>query len=78
MDSVSYYFYDYNFVFVGDFIFKSTIGRTDLEGGNTNLMNESLKKISLLNKKTKFYPGHGESTVLYDELENNYYLRKVL
>ena len=77
-DSVCYYFYEYNFIFDGDFIFKSTIGRTDLEGGNQELMNQSLKKISEFNKRMKFYPGHGEPTILFDEIENNYYLRKAM
>ncbi|MDD3453192.1 MAG: MBL fold metallo-hydrolase [Bacilli bacterium] len=76
-DSVSFYFYEYNFNFVGDFIFKNTIGRTDLEGGNPIDMEQSLRKISTYNKRMKMYPGHGEPTYLQDELENNYYLRRV-
>lgn len=75
-DSVSYYFYEYNFMFGGDFIFKNTIGRTDLEGGNPLKMTESLKKIATYNKRMKIYPGHGEPTYLFDELNNNYYLKK--
>lgn len=75
-DSVSYYFYEYNFIFDGDFIFKSTIGRTDLDGGNQFKMDDSLRKISTFNKRMKMYPGHGEATYLSEELENNYYLKK--
>lgn len=77
-DSVSFYFYEYNFIFDGDFIFKQTIGRTDLEGGNQVIMNQSLRKISTYNKRMKIYPGHGEVTYLNDELEKNYYLRSVI
>lgn len=77
-DSVSYYFYEYNFMFAGDFIFKHTIGRTDLEGGNQTIMNESLRKISSYNKRMKIYPGHGDPTYLNDELEMNYYLKSAI
>jgi len=77
-DSVCYYFYEYNFMFDGDFIFKSTIGRVDLEGGNASLMNESLKKILEYNKRMRLYPGHGDHTTLSDEIENNYYIKQVM
>lgn len=77
IDSVSYYFYEYNFLFDGDFIFKNTIGRTDLGGDDIDMIN-SLKKISTFNKKMKLYPGHGESTILFDELENNIYLKNAI
>ena len=77
-DSVGYYFYEYNFMFSGDFVFKNTIGRTDLPGGSQEAMNLSLKKLSTLNKRMKIYPGHGEPTYLYEELENNYYLKRVI
>lgn len=77
-DSISFYFYEYNFMFVGDFIFKNTIGRTDLEGGNMEKMNNSLKKLSTYSKSIRLYPGHGEDTTLKEELQNNYYLKKII
>ena len=43
-DSVSYYFYNDKIIFTGDFLFKQSIGRTDL-GGNDDDMNRSLHKI---------------------------------
>lgn len=45
-DSISIYFYEYNFMFTGDFLFKGTIGRTDLETGSMEDMEHSLIKIS--------------------------------
>ena len=63
---------------VGDFIFKNTIGRTDLEGGNIESMMESIRKISLYSKQIRLYPGHGEATTLGDEIQNNYYFKKAL
>lgn len=77
-DSICFNFYEYNFMFTGDFIFKETIGRTDLEGGNQDEMNSSIIKISKYPKLTKLYPGHGDSTTLDYELENNYFLKKIL
>lgn len=77
-DSISFYFYEYNFILVGDFIFKNTVGRTDLEGGNMDEMLASLRKISLFPKQVKLYPGHGESTTLKEEIENNYYFKRAL
>ena len=73
-DSVSYYFKDYNKMFVGDFIFEGSIGRTDLGGSQTDMIN-SLKKISKYDKDIIIYPGHGNSTTLKNELENNYYFK---
>lgn len=72
-DSVTYYFYDENIIFTGDFLFKETIGRTDLETGNINEMINSLHKISKYSN-VKIYPGHGEITNLEHEKENNLYL----
>ena len=51
-------------MFTGDFIFKGTIGRTDLPGGSFKEMIESLNKISKYNKDIIVYPGHGDSTIL--------------
>ena len=38
----------------------------------------SLRKISLFPKQVKLYPGHGESTTLKEEIENNYYFKRAL
>ena len=72
-DSVTYYFKDDKIMFVGDFIFKNSIGRTDL-GGNMAEMINSINKIKKYPKDIKLYPGHGNSTTLGYEKENNYYL----
>ena len=44
-DSITYYFKDDDMMFVGDFIFKGSIGRTDLGGNNLDMRN-SINKIS--------------------------------
>src|SRR5574344_1828077 len=41
-DSVTYYFKEDNSMFVGDFIFKGSIGRTDLETGSYDEMKKSI------------------------------------
>ena len=72
-DSVTFYFYDDNIMFTGDFIFKDTIGRTDLPTGNEIDMFKSLKSIKDYSGDIKIYPGHGEETTLKEEFNNNMY-----
>lgn len=60
----------------GDTLFKQSIGRTDLPGSNFEQLIASLEKIKQLPQDTKIYPGHGESTTLAAELQNNPYLQK--
>lgn len=74
-DSVSYLFE--NSLFCGDFIFQGTIGRTDI-GGNNDAMKESLVNIINLDPETIIYPGHGNKTILKNELEQlNYYIKNL-
>lgn len=69
-DSISYYFKEENVLFSGDFIFKGSIGRTDL-GGNELDMFDSINKIKKYNKNIIIKPGHGEETNLEYELRYN-------
>ena len=72
-DSVTFYFLNDNIMFVGDFVFKGTIGRTDLPTGNNIEMEESINKIKQYNKNIIIYPGHGESTTIENEIKYNYF-----
>lgn len=73
-DSVTFYFKEENVMFVGDFIFKETIGRTDLETGNMIEMQKSINMIKKYDDNIVIYPGHGESTTLeYEKLNNVYF-----
>lgn len=72
-DLCTFYFYDEKIMFTGDFLFKETVGRTDLEYGNLNEMKESIKKIKKYDNDIVIYPGHGEKTTLGYEKENNEY-----
>ena len=73
-DSVSFYFKDENIMFVGDFIFKETIGRCDLKGGDFNEMLKSLENLKKYDDNIILYPGHNESTTIGYEKKNNIYL----
>lgn len=74
-DSVSFFFEENNCMFVGDFIFKESIGRTDLPGGDNNDMKESLNKLLTFNESITLYPGHDDETTLKYEKEHNPYLK---
>lgn len=73
MDSLTYYFYEYNAMFTGDFLFKDTIGRCDLLESNYNEMKKSIEKIKKYVNNIIIYPGHGISTSLDYEKNNNPY-----
>lgn len=72
-DSISFYFKKEKIMFVGDFVFKNTIGRCDLDGGNYSEMQNSIQKLKQIKENIILYPGHGEYTNLDDEKENNPY-----
>ena len=56
-------------MFSGDVIFKNSIGRTDLPGGNYETLINSIKnELFLLDDNVQIYPGHGPITVSYTHL----------
>lgn len=73
-DSISFYFEEEKAMFVGDFIFKNSIGRCDLPSGNTSDMQRSLDMIKEYPNDITIYNGHGDKTTLGEEKENNPYL----
>lgn len=68
-DSISIYFKDLNVMFVGDFIFYGSIGRTDL-GGNKIDMKKSIETILSYDDSIKLYPGHYKTTTIGFERPN--------
>ncbi|MDR1258969.1 MAG: MBL fold metallo-hydrolase [Tannerellaceae bacterium] len=63
------------FAIVGDAIFRRSIGRTDLWGGNHDVLIAAIKdKILSLPDETILYPGHGEPTNVIAESLNNPFL----
>lgn len=61
-------------IFSGDLIFAGSIGRTDLPGGSSKAMRESLKRLRELSEETIIYPGHGPETSVKREIESNPFL----
>ena len=74
-DLITLYFKEDKCMFPGDFIFKDSIGRCDLEGGSESAMMESIEKIKKYDKDITIYPGHGEKTTLGYEINNNPYFK---
>lgn len=62
-------------LFSGDTIFRESVGRCDLEGGDFDQIVESIQnKIFTLPEKTTIYPGHGRMTSVGWEKEHNRFL----
>lgn len=76
-DLITIYFKEYKVMFCGDFIFKDSIGRCDLDGSNTLDMIDSINKIKEYNRDITLYPGHGIQTTLGYEIDNNIYFRDI-
>jgi hydroxyacylglutathione hydrolase len=61
----------------GDVLFAGSIGRTDLPGGSTAAMTQSLRERVLpLADDTLVLPGHGQATTIGRERASNPYLRQ--
>lgn len=62
-------------VFVGDCLFAGSIGRTDLPGGSTEeLMDSLFNKILPLGDDVEVYSGHGPTTTIGEERATNPFL----
>jgi hydroxyacylglutathione hydrolase len=58
--------------FVGDVVFQGSIGRTDLPGGNYQvLMNSIREQVMTLPEETRLYSGHGPVTTVGEERRFN-------
>lgn len=62
--------------FVGDVIFRESVGRYDLPGGDFNKLENSIQQqIYTLPSDTELFPGHGPKTLVSHEMENNPFVR---
>jgi glyoxylase-like metal-dependent hydrolase (beta-lactamase superfamily II) len=63
---------DMQIAFVGDVLFKGSIGRTDFPKGNhQDLLDSITKKLWPLGNGMRFVPGHGPMSSFGDERQNN-------
>ena len=65
------------YLFTGDTLFAGSVGRTDLPGGSTRQMNESLRKLAGLPipEQAQVLPGHGDLSTFGEELKHNWYIK---
>ncbi len=72
---LAFYYKNDDVCFSGDVLFFNSIGRTDLPGGDHDTLINSIKnKLFLLNPNTIIYPGHGQKTILKNEMKDNPFL----
>lgn len=70
-----FYAKEENFLIGGDVLFFRSIGRTDLPGGNHQQLISSIKEnVFALPNDCTVYPGHGPSTSIGFEKQNNPFL----
>lgn len=73
---VAFYNKELNICLAGDALFKNSIGRTDLPGGNHGTLISSIKnKLFTLPSETQVLCGHGPNTNIQDEIKYNPYLK---
>jgi glyoxylase-like metal-dependent hydrolase (beta-lactamase superfamily II) len=72
---VVFYIEELSTALVGDLIFRGGVGRTDLPGGDSRVLLQSIEeKILTLPAETALLPGHGPSTTVEMEKKTNPYL----
>ena len=72
---VCFYCEKQGFVIAGDTLFKGSIGRTDLPGGDYDVLINSINsQLLVLPDSVVVYPGHGDSTTIGAEKRSNPYL----
>lgn len=76
--SISLYIPQEQKLVAGDTLFRGSIGRTDLPGGDGRQILASIKtKLLDLPEETVVVPGHGPSTTIGDEKSGNPFLRSL-
>jgi hydroxyacylglutathione hydrolase len=74
--SVSLWIPTENKLIAGDTLFRDSIGRTDLPGGNSRQILRSIEdKLLALPEETIVVPGHGDNTTIGREKERNPFLQ---
>lgn len=76
--SVCYLLEDSRIMMSGDTLFCLTCGRTDMLGGNSEDMLNSLIRLKNLEGDYAVYPGHNRKTTLSEERVRNRYMKRDL
>ena len=58
-------------LFTGDTVFQGSVGRTDMPGGSSKELVNSVRQISKMDPALKIYPGHGPDSTVGDEVKYN-------
>jgi glyoxylase-like metal-dependent hydrolase (beta-lactamase superfamily II) len=70
--SISLYSNKDDLLIAGDVLFRESVGRTDLPGGNPDILSHSIRtKLYTLPDETIVYPGHGIPTTIGHEKHHN-------
>jgi glyoxylase-like metal-dependent hydrolase (beta-lactamase superfamily II) len=70
--SICFYCKEQGFLIGGDVLFRDSIGRTDLPGGNHETLIKSIReKLFVLPDDVVVFPGHGIKTTIGYEKQNN-------
>lgn len=69
--SICLYWADRHALFTGDVLFRQGVGRTDLPGGSTQALKESILRLSMLDVDY-LLPGHGEIVKGRDAVRRNF------
>ena len=73
--SISLYSKEDGYVIAGDVLFRESVGRTDLPGGNPDVLTASIKDVLyILPDRTIVYSGHGIPTTIGHEKKHNPYV----
>jgi hydroxyacylglutathione hydrolase len=74
--SVCFYEEQSKILITGDVLFNGSIGRTDLPGGNYDvLISGIISKLLVLPNDVDVFPGHGPATTIGDEKARNPFLK---
>ena len=74
--SVVFFAPSLRFAFMGDVLFKGSVGRTDLPGGSHETLLRSIReKVLPLGDDVSFLPGHGPGSTIGEERTSNPFLR---
>ena len=68
-------FTEQKLLLTGDTLFEGSCGRTDFPGGNQRQLNESLRRLAVLDPELMVVPGHGSITTIAREVASNPFLQ---